>query len=317
MANTVQVKLNNGNIVSVREGSNAYNQYKNSIVSNPMTQQQATQHNMNNRQNITANTGITNNVNTSNSYTNNSPSPSAYNTASFNGSNYNDRSGVIVGGKELTHGEAIAHNPLHSVNAQRQSLIQDALKSGNWDAYNSFESAQKASEGQYWTQNPVFQGNSQLLSDTLNFSNNYGSADEQQVRQSVNQQAMQSYLNSFGQQPYQQQYQQDTSYIDKLFSQQQSAYDAQMKQQQAMLDAMNKQLEEAKRQAEQAQKDSDYKKNEINNATGGGGSLSGGANLDHIFSPGETSGQGGYVENQLITNDAFNRYLQNIFNGGF
>lgn len=50
MAGTVQVKLNNGNIVNVREGSAVHNTYKNSVVQQPQSQAQLTQHNQTNNQ---------------------------------------------------------------------------------------------------------------------------------------------------------------------------------------------------------------------------------------------------------------------------
>lgn len=332
---------------------------------------------------------------------NNSPSYApgqlANNTASWNGSNWNDPSGVLINGKQVTHGQATGQNPLHVVNGQREGLIQGAVNSGDWQAYRDWSAKQtpmyfdKGSDGQNtynknyyasllesssramreaeskgdaftasewernirelvgkynsapgdaqymvginsndawanqwgveqvgsdwfnsqwnnpevrsqgyegqrsWTQNPVFE-DFNLLSDVLNLSNNYGSPEEQAIRQQINSDAMKNY------------------YQGDIQAQMQADFEAQLKEQlEAQQKEYEKMLEDLKNQA-------DYDKKEQNNAGSGTGGTSGGApigDINSIFTPGNSSNTGGYTENQLVTNDLFNNYLKNIYQGGF
>ena len=148
----------------------------------------------------------------------------------------------------------------------------------------------------YWTENPVFE-DFNLLSQTLNLSNQYGGEEEQKQRQAINNQAMQAY------------------YAGDIQSQMQSEFDARL---QAELDAQKKAYEDLLAQLQAQQQQNDYIKDEIGNAGGGGGSVvTPPANIDSIFTPGSSSNTSGYVENQLVTNDLFNNYLKNIYQGGF
>lgn len=68
-------------------------------------------------------------------------------SATFNGSNYNDSSGVYLGDgsggyNQVSHGEALANNPLHAANAGRNKSILDAMNSGDWTQHNNFEAQQ-------------------------------------------------------------------------------------------------------------------------------------------------------------------------------
>lgn len=331
-------------------------------------------------------------------------------TANFN-NNWDDFSGVLINGEKASHAQATGSNPLHLVNTSRQGLLQTANGSGDYTAYNNFESKQdplkydkdangnfkenknyyaellksadQASKqarmsgdeetariwekeaqnlaqkynsapgmatyisgvhdsghgqgssygvqdydkeffdsvynqggtgyvphentvakwmngtydqnpeinqwlinnfadgdglGTYWTNNPVFRDNPDYLTQAMNLSNSYGDADEQAVRQGVNAKAMQNYLDN---QNYQ------IPQIQQPIVQAQPTYQMPMEEEMPM----------------------------ISNPTPSGNASSG--NLQHIYAPGASSNTQGYEANQLITNDAFNRYLQNIFKGGF
>lgn len=89
------------------------------------------------------------------------PGQMANNTAKFGLGNMGGNSGVFVDGYEVDHQTAMAVNPLHPVNGNRQSLIQDSIKTGNWANYNNFEAGQspltydKGADGNY-TQNKKY-----------------------------------------------------------------------------------------------------------------------------------------------------------------
>ncbi|MCK6203925.1 hypothetical protein KZX50_00490 [Bacillus infantis] len=78
------------------------------------------------------------------------PKGSADALAGFNGKNLNEFSGMYaVQGdgtdktyQPMTHSQAMAVNPLHAVNGNRQSLIKDAVSKGDWTNYWNFEAAQ-------------------------------------------------------------------------------------------------------------------------------------------------------------------------------
>ena len=151
-------------------------------------------------------------------------------------------------------------------------------------------------EDRYWTENPVFE-DFNLLSNALNLSNQYGSAEEQAQRQQINNQAMQSY------------------YQGDIQSQLQSEYDAQLQAQlQAQKEAYEKMLAELQAQ----QQKNEYDQSQIGNIGGGGSTTTAPiGNVESIFTPGASSNTGGYTDNQLVTNDAYKRFLEGIYQGGF
>lgn len=70
------------------------------------------------------------------------PGQMANNTASFSQDNMSGPSGVITDNRELTHSQAFGQNPLHPVNATREGLIQNALKTGDNQPVLNFEAGQ-------------------------------------------------------------------------------------------------------------------------------------------------------------------------------
>jgi len=339
-----------------------------------------------------------------------SPGQMASNTAKFSKDNLMGNSGVFVNGKELSHGQALGQNPLHVVNGNRQQLIMDAIKTGDWSQYNNFEAGQdplrydKGADGNYsqnknyyaqlisssydglaeaqrsgnkelvgvyerelqqlaqkynnapgmavyiprihdsghgqgnmygikdydkgfmdsvynqgstgfvphkdtvnnwlnteygqneylgqwlydnfadgdglgqsWATNNVFRQNPEMLDMAMQLSNTYGSAEEQAVRQGINQSAMEAYLSGQGYAP---QVQAPTASPTSVPTFQPPQVP-----------------------------DVPFIPPTAPTAPSG--------NLDHIYTPGGSANSGGYVADQLVTNDTFMKYLESIYKGGF
>lgn len=341
------------------------------------------------------------------------PGQMANNTAQFGLNNLNGNSGVFLNGYEVDHKTALGSNPLHAVNGNREALIQEAIKTGDWTKYNNFDAAQNplkydkdasgnysqnkayyadlissaydamvqaqssgdkftAGEwerslkenvekynnasgmavyiprihgssagqsnmygiqnydsnyfdsvynqgstgfiphqdtvnkwlssdyaqndnlrqwlynnfadgdglGQSWATNAVFKDNPELLNSAMSLSNNYGSAEEQAVRQSINEQAMKSYLDSLNPQYPQ---------------------------------ALSTQTPTTQTPTFQTSTLPEITLPTINIPT----SSTPQTNLEHIYSPGQSSNIGGYTDNQLVDNSALVKYLESIYKGGF
>lgn len=320
------------------------------------------------------------------------PGESAKQSAGFNGSNFGDMSGVYINDKQASHKDAIGNNPLHYVNTNRNSSIQDAIKTGDWQPYYNFSAGQApghydlggngnytpnkeyfasliesnvknknaANSGQgtwnsdqeyglqeliqkmnsapgmmpyiptfnsneafakeygvsmadpgwfnsqynnpqvrqdgrfeqnMWYDNAVFKNDPTALENAMNFSNSYGSPEEQELRQSINNQY------------YTQQGQQQPNQMEQQLQKQKEEYDAYIKA-----------LEEKLKEQEQK---NDYTKDEQIEANKGG---SGGNKGEHIFAPGTdniTSNTPGYTQSNNSLNDLLYKYLDKNWQGGF
>lgn len=155
---TVQVKLKNGNIVNVKEGSQAHKTYANSVVTNAGTQQQISAQNTQNNQNRVQQWNTPQPQTSQPSYSqpvshqqsSNSSASSVVQDTGFSTNNkysgdsayWNQMSNMQVNGQSVTNAQAQQHNPLNQVNQQRNDLITQASKTGDWSAYNNWSAQQ-------------------------------------------------------------------------------------------------------------------------------------------------------------------------------
>lgn len=85
---------------------------------------------------------------------------------------------------------------------------------------------------------------------------------------------------------------------------------------QAILDMMNQQKAEEEARRKKLEQDNAYKQSEVS-GLGNGGMQMPKASDGHTYAPGQTANSTGYSENKSVNSNAYTKYLQNVFSGGF
>ena len=293
-AGTVLVRIRNGNIMRVRVGSAVYETYKNAIVNENMTDAQISEHNNKNSQTISQqNSDYWNGVPTQNGNIN-----TGYSTTD-----------PATGGSNVGYANTQPVNPNYTPQYSGNTAQQD---------YSQQYQQQAQPDYQGWAQQ-----NGYIDQNTLQ--------QYLQQQQQSYQQQMQQLQQGFGQQfqDYQNQSNQQTSNLQNLLNQQKSQFESQFtnaqQQYQSQIGSLQGQFDKQQsdwlnqkmtleQQMKKTQEDSNYKLNQLTNKNGQNGGM---GQQDQIHQSNANTNTEGYKDNQNITNQTFNNYLNKITKGGF